>query len=245
MRVLNGFCIALLFAGGLFAQYRGSATPYITGGFPSVVHPGGTAATSPGIMRFQTNVVHPGGGGPQLRVPYSNGYGNGYGRGNGYGYGYRYGRSNGNAGGYVYAYPYPVYVGGGYYDPAAAGYAGYVDPSAAAAEQQPVPPSPPASPIIINVGVPGPAAPPPPPAAQAPPEQSAQPQEDNGPEPTHYLIALKDHTIYAALAYWVEGNTLHYFTSGNVHNQVSLALVDRDLTERLNHETGVQINLPR
>jgi hypothetical protein len=58
------------------------------------------------------------------------------------------------------------------------------------------------------------------------------------------LIALKDHTIYSAIAYWVDGSTLHYFTSGNTHNQVSLPLVDRDLTQRLNRESGLQLSLP-
>jgi hypothetical protein len=62
-------------------------------------------------------------------------------------------------------------------------------------------------------------------------------------EPSHYLIAYKDHAIYAAVAYWVEGNTLHYFTTGNTHNQVSLTLVDRDLTARLNKEAGVEVKL--
>jgi len=61
---------------------------------------------------------------------------------------------------------------------------------------------------------------------------------------THYLIAFKDHSIYSAVAYWVDGDTLHYFTTGNTHNQVSLSLVDRDLTKRLNEESGLQVNLP-
>jgi hypothetical protein len=237
MRALKGFCIVMLSAAGLFAQYRGSATPYITGGFGSVLYPGGTTATSSNIVRFQTNVAHPGGGGPRLNVPYSSGY-------------YRSNRSNG---GYIYpySYAYPVYVGN-YYDPSAAG---YVDPSAVP------PPSAGAAgpgtsgaPIIINIGVPGPAAAPPgapggPGGPATPPEayqQNAPPQDENaGAEPTHYLIALKDHTIYSAVAYWVDGNTLHYFTSGNVHNQVSVSLVDRELTERLNKETGLQVNLPK
>jgi len=46
------------------------------------------------------------------------------------------------------------------------------------------------------------------------------------------------------VAYWVDGDTLHYFTSGNTHNQVSLSLIDRDLTQRLNKESGLEVNLP-
>jgi hypothetical protein len=59
-----------------------------------------------------------------------------------------------------------------------------------------------------------------------------------------FLIAFKDHTIYAALAYWVEGETLHYVTNQNTHNQVSLDLVDRDLSDRLNRERQVDFRLP-
>jgi hypothetical protein len=76
--------------------------------------------------------------------------------------------------------------------------------------------------------------------------------QDDGPPPMqtddsaskHYLIALKDHTVYAAIAYWIDGDTVHYFTAGNVHNQTSLSLIDRDLTDRLNKESGQQVILP-
>jgi hypothetical protein len=63
-------------------------------------------------------------------------------------------------------------------------------------------------------------------------------------DPAHYYIALKDHHVYLAVAYWVEGDTLHYFLPGNTHNQVSLSLVDRDLTRRLNRESGTEVHLP-
>ena len=63
-------------------------------------------------------------------------------------------------------------------------------------------------------------------------------------EMTTYLIAFKDHTIYAALAYWVEDGTLHYVTNQNTHNQVSLDLVDRELSDRLNRERSVDFRLP-
>lgn len=60
----------------------------------------------------------------------------------------------------------------------------------------------------------------------------------------YYLIAFKDHSIYSAFAYWVDGDTLHYVTPQRVHNQVSLALVDRELTERLNRGRSMQVKLP-
>jgi hypothetical protein len=77
-------------------------------------------------------------------------------------------------------------------------------------------------------------------------DDDLQPMEEQASiaEPSHYLIAFKDHSVYSAVAYWVDGDTLHYFTSGNTHNQASVSLVDRDLTERLNKESGVEVRLP-
>lgn len=71
-------------------------------------------------------------------------------------------------------------------------------------------------------------------------EPAAPVAEEN---PT-FLIAFKDHTIYASIAYWVEGDTLHYVTNQNTHNQVSLDLVDRELSDRLNRERQVDFRLP-
>jgi hypothetical protein len=84
--------------------------------------------------------------------------------------------------------------------------------------------------------------PPPNTGAQAGPAASSG--VDTGQTPSRYLIAFKDHSVYSAVAYWVEGDTLHYFTDGSTHNQVSLSLVDRELTRRLNEESGLQVNLP-
>jgi endonuclease YncB( thermonuclease family) len=80
---------------------------------------------------------------------------------------------------------------------------------------------------------------------EGPAPASEQPASaDTGDTATHYLIAFKDHSIYSAVAYWVDGDTLHYFTTGSTHNQVSLSLVDRDLTRQLNAQSGLQLNLP-
>ena len=146
------------------------------------------------------------------------------------------------------AYAYPVYIGAyGYGD-------SLYDPSASAppAQQQQqgnvtvvYPPQP--APVIINqYGVQGQteARPQRPPTSLyiSPSDETAD--QPSAPEPARYLLAFKDHTVYSSIAYWVEGDTLHYFTSGNIHNQVSLSLVDRDLTERLNKESGVDVRLP-
>ena len=90
---------------------------------------------------------------------------------------------------------------------------------------------------------------------QVPPEYSGRqpmsayqpPAREAADEPTpseRYLLAFKDHTVYSAVAYWFDGDTLHYFTAGNVHNQASVSLIDRDLTTRLNKELGIEFHMP-
>lgn len=69
--------------------------------------------------------------------------------------------------------------------------------------------------------------------------RSRQVEEEKRP----YLIALRDHTIYAAFTYWMDGETLHYVTTHGTHNQVSMGLVDREFSERLNRERGVRFDL--
>jgi len=221
MRIGQGFGLVFLLASALCAQ------PRAAGG---VVHPGGGVGL-PGVTRSLGSVVNPAQGG--IRVPG--------------------GRGNYNGGGRVVG-AYPVFIGGySYAVPYAVPTDGAVaaDPSAAPApssttvvmppQQQPV------TPVVINFNYGTP-----PPSASAPvpvpvPDQNrvqTSGPDDNASGPSHYLIALKDHTIYAATAYWVDGDTLHYFTDGNVHNQASLALVDRDFTQRLNREAGLDVRLP-
>jgi hypothetical protein len=138
-----------------------------------------------------------------------------------------------------------VYVGG--YDP-------YSYPQDQGSGQQNItivyPPQQP-TPVIVNQV----------PANAAPPETASAPQPEsqsnlrsyrapsNGPssqpdDQETYFLAFKDHTVYPAVAYYVEGDTLHYFTAGNKHNQVSVSLVDREMTERLNRPSGVTVKLP-
>jgi len=59
-----------------------------------------------------------------------------------------------------------------------------------------------------------------------------------------FLIAMKDHTIYAANSYWVENNTLNYITIQGDQNSASLDLVDRELSQRLNRDRKVAFGLP-
>lgn len=182
----------------------------------------------PGVVRTTGSVVHPGGSTPQIGYP-----------------GFRPQplagqRSQYRNGAGLYAYPVavPVYAGG--YGPYSS--FGYDTPPPAPAQQ--------AQPNIIVIY---PQAPPQqmyygPPQPGQPniidvPQQQVQPQQDQA-EATHYLLAFKDHSIYSAVAYWVEGDTLHYFTNGNTHNQVSVSLVDRELTKQLNENSGLEVKLP-
>ncbi len=78
------------------------------------------------------------------------------------------------------------------------------------------------------------------PSAPAPYGAASAPAD----EQTLFLIALKDGTVYTAVAYWVQDATLHYVTPQGKHNQVSLDLVDRPTSDRLNQGRSVEFRLP-
>jgi hypothetical protein len=258
-----GFSPAPVFQGsfGNVVFPGGTAAPGVTRFFPNVVFPAGNppkiyspfTVTDPTLAssRFgQGNA----GFGAGFRGGVGVGVGGGFGRGNGLG------RGNG-----VVAVPYyvPIYVGG------YAGYSGYggdaPPPDAAAAPGGPPPGGAQPNVIVVYPPASGPQAPPtfgggfgdfaagplpPPSPAQAAgagpaPGPASSDQSSAFAPASYYLIAYKDHTIYSAVAYWVERDTLHYFTTGATHNQVSLALVDKDLTQRLNEELGNNLQLPK
>jgi len=239
MKLFGAVFVAFLAVGPLSAQY------WSVGGFGNVVFPG--LGHAPAGGNPWGNVVFP--AIPQGSAAFSPGspavtgnrYGNlvtGFrsynGTGHGTGNGYRRGASG--------IYAYPVYIGGYGYG------SGYAPPDQAPSDNTGV--NPPAQPpVVINqyFGQ-APADQGPPPDAetsnfhfyQAPSNNDAAPSDTS-----YYLIAFKDHTVYSAVAYYTEGDTLHYFTSGNIHNQVSLSLVDRPLTEQLNRQRSVDVRLPQ
>lgn len=155
-----------------------------------------------------------------------------------YGGGYNRGRSA-----VIVPYIYPAF-GYGYGGP---GYGyGFGDPGYSYA--------PPPPPDAVDYGQPAP----PPDPNQYPPEQIPQPDnsalqiyQSQGPTPEeqamnegrYYLIAYKDHSVYTALAYWMENGALNYVTPQSAHNQVSLDLVDLDLTKQLNARHGLAFNI--
>jgi hypothetical protein len=225
----------------------------------SVLYPGGgTQIGVPGVPYKQPNVFSRQGNGFGGNGFNGNGFngngfnGNGF-NGNGFngnglgGNGFLGGR---NKGGVINSYavpvavPVPVYVGNGYDDPSAYG-AAY----GAGSQVAPGAPAQAAPNVIIiypqGAAAPyGPTAPPSMIMPQPQPAEAMATPADTGETATHYFIALKDHSIYSAVAYWVDGDTLHYFTTGSTHNEVSLSLVDRDLTKRLNEGSGLQLSLP-
>ena len=71
-------------------------------------------------------------------------------------------------------------------------------------------------------------------ALEVPQAERAEPPQIAASEPSHVLIAVKGGLVKLATAYWVEDRTLHYLTPQGDHNQVSLDLVDRNLSVRLN-----------
>jgi len=232
---MKGIALMLLVGSGVFAQVRGGgfsgAAPRMTGGFGSVLFPGGTPATSPGTQRFFGSTVFPGGGGPRLVVPNANNLTLGPRRGGLGLYGAQFG------------YGLPWF----YYDP----YGNYLPDQSADQQAAPAQVEQPQNVTVVYQGAP-PAGPSPQgdaggrwvyyPPVQPQPAPAAQ--ETPAPEQPNYLLAFKDHNIYSALAYWVDGTTIHYITPGNHHNQASLDLVDRPLTERLSKESGYDVKLP-
>jgi hypothetical protein len=84
----------------------------------------------------------------------------------------------------------------------------------------------------------------PPPPPQDAPSAVTRPGDPLSEPQNYYLIEYKDHTIYSALAYWIEGDTLHYVTTENRHNQASLSLIDLDKTYKLNEDRSVPFTIP-
>ena len=59
-----------------------------------------------------------------------------------------------------------------------------------------------------------------------------------------FFIALKNGSVYSAVAYWVDGEMLNYITPQGKRNQMSIDLVDRDLSVKLNEGRQVDFHLP-
>ncbi len=213
--------LSVLLAASAFGQYRGGNTYGSFSGFGSVAFPG--TGHPPPIGNFSiTNAGFAGALGATVAGVQP----------------YRYNRRGIRS----YPYAYPVYVGG------YAGYTGY-DPNLVAPQTQPnitiinQPPLAPAAPqVVINQnfatsGAQDNASPEPPRDTvhvfDSPARVVALDSASNLQSKT-YLIPYKDHSVYSALAYWVDDNMLHYVTAQNAHNQASLDLIDVAYMKQLN-----------
>jgi hypothetical protein len=138
---------------------------------------------------------------------------------------------------------YPLYVGGAYVPAYNSGYApDYSSQTQLNPQQQYTPAAPP---VVINQYFGPPVAPPPASSFYQPSaDRQQQDEEDSAAAaPKYYLLAFRDHSVYSALAYWVEDKTLHYVTPQNTHNQASLDLVDVDFTKQLNRDRPVPFSV--
>jgi hypothetical protein len=152
----------------------------------------------------------------------------------------------------IIPYPFPVYAGGfeGGYPQQAPNVTIVMPPQYAAQSGAPVTINqnflPQGSKPVVQEYGPGAAEPAPEDSSslrmyQAP---SAAPARQAQEAPVTFLIALKDSSVYSAVAYWVDGESLNYITPQGKHNQVSLSLVDRSLSTRLNTGNKVEFRLP-
>lgn len=249
MKLLLQLALCGCLAGGVAMAQRGGGGGGMRGGGGGGMHVGGGGGGS--VSRGYSGGGYRGGGGY-----YGGGY-RGYGGYRGGYYGGYYGRGwgyRGYYGGYYWPYSYYPYFGFGYsswpgYYDYGSGYDSYAYPSYSYPAYQPA----------SNVSVVYP-----PPQTQTAPStvyvERANPslrqydeygQEVGQPAPAAasngspvYLIAFRDKSIRAAMAYWVEGKTLHYVTQEHEQKQVPVDTVDRDLSLRLNRERRVQFSLP-
>lgn len=84
-------------------------------------------------------------------------------------------------------------------------------------------------------------APAPKPAAAPAPANPEQAVDSS--KPTITLLAFKDSTVVAAIAYWEQANEIHYVTNNFSKRIVPVASLDRALSEQLNKERKVEFKL--
>ena len=241
MRYVTAAILALALSVGAAAQHRGGS--------------GGAASTrTNGYSSGYGNVVFPGTGGPPPMIdPFAASFASRLGATiSGYPP-YRGFPSRGRRGGAVVPYMFPVYIGG-LDNPYP--YQQTPNVTVVAPPQYVTQPAAPiiinqyfgsetARPVVTEYGPDGREIPPSDSSGtrtyQAPSNAPAEPSQSDS---VVFFVALKDSSVYTAVAYWVEGETLHYITPHGKHNQVSLALVDRELSARLNEGHKVDFHLP-
>jgi hypothetical protein len=244
MRYTVSVGLILAFSLSAFAQHHGGAPPpnFIRPGLPARPFGNGfgrVAYPGTGVPSGRNTVTFPFVPAPTTFVERIGAMTSGAGytgvSGGRRGYGHRRG------GAAAFPFAYPVFVGGEYYS----------DPSYYQGQQQApnitiVMPPQNAPPVTVNQYAqdaasedqtsPGGSIH----TYQAPSAERPNPSDDD----VVFFVALKDSSVYTALAYWVEDSTLHYITSQGKHNQVSLDLVDRETSAKLNEGRKVEFRLP-
>ena len=87
------------------------------------------------------------------------------------------------------------------------------------------------------------------PAARSAPKPAAQPapagaeQAVDSSKPTITLLAFKDSTVVAAIAYWEQADEIHYVTNNFSKRIVPVSALDKALSEQLNKERKVEFKL--
>jgi hypothetical protein len=76
------------------------------------------------------------------------------------------------------------------------------------------------------------------------PLRESAPQAPADDTPSYYLIALKDHSIQTAIAYWVLDDTLSWISLQDEQKKIPLSEVDTDFTKQLNRERRIEFKLP-
>jgi len=166
------------------------------------------------------------------------------GRGFGFGHGFRggFGAGIGFRGGSYRPFYGPRFFGGFYAPLFAGGYYGYPGYDSYYDAYPPYPPPPPPPPNVTLVYPPPPQYAVPEPQAPAPEAESRSPEQPG--RSVYFQIAARDGSVYAALAYWVEGSTLHFMDFDGRHRQMPLSQVDRKRSEDLNDARNVEFRLP-
>lgn len=82
----------------------------------------------------------------------------------------------------------------------------------------------------------------------APPPVYSTPQTQYAPAPAApqgkpvTLLVFRDHNIYAAMDYWVEGDRINYITRDGKQHSASISQLDLGYTQTLNNERNVPFN---
>src|SRR6185295_9315897 len=86
--------------------------------------------------------------------------------------------------------------------------------------------------VRVNPPSPRPAAPKPP--AAKPSEAVVAERMEAATKPTLTLLTFKDSTVVAAIAYWQQGDQLHFVTNNYAKRVVPVATLDKEATEQIN-----------